>query len=76
MLCVCLVMVEAQKALCNLIYNSEKVQSVCEKNKCIEEIVMRLRLFKEPNLPHSIKYFDMRMLFIITALCTSTRYGL
>jgi hypothetical protein len=30
---------------------------------------MRLRTYRDPELPHDIKFFNMKMLFLITALC-------
>lgn len=64
---------EAQKSLCNLIFNSTVVQRICCNNKCLDGIMMRLKTFKDSNLPHEIKFFDMRMLFLLTALCADVR---
>ncbi|RWS13130.1 synembryn-A-like protein [Dinothrombium tinctorium] len=62
------VIVEAQKCLCNLIYNSTIIQKMCCSNSCIDGIMLRLRMYKDPMLPVEVKYFDMRMLFLLTAL--------
>ncbi|RWS21845.1 synembryn-A-like protein, partial [Leptotrombidium deliense] len=62
------VIVEAQKCLCNLIYNSTIIQKMCCSNSCIDGIMLRLRMYKDPQLPVEVKYFDMRMLFLLTAL--------
>ncbi|XP_069132114.1 synembryn-A-like [Argopecten irradians] len=67
------VMVEAQKCLCNLIFNNVQVQRVCSKNGCVEGIIQRLKTYKDPDLKFEIKFFDMRMLFLLTALCAETR---
>ncbi|KAK3611621.1 hypothetical protein CHS0354_018317 [Potamilus streckersoni] len=67
------VTIEAQKCLCNLIFNSTQAQSVCSRNGCVEGIIQRLKTYKDPDLPFDIKFFDMRMLFLLTALCTDTR---
>ncbi|XP_035221849.1 synembryn-A-like isoform X2 [Stegodyphus dumicola] len=67
------VMIESQKCLCNLIYNSSFVQKTCCNNGCIEGIMLRLRMYKDPDLPHDVKFFDMRMLFLLTALCAEIR---
>lgn len=67
------VMVEAQKCLCNLIFNSQVAQRVCCTNGCIEGIVQRLKTYKDPDLSHDIKFFDMRVLFLLTALCPDIR---
>ncbi|XP_075742498.1 ric8 guanine nucleotide exchange factor A isoform X5 [Rhipicephalus microplus] len=65
--------VEALKTLCNLIYNSSTVQKICSHNGCVEGVMLRLKLYGHPHLPHDVKFFDMRMLFLLTALCADTR---
>ncbi|XP_037508357.1 synembryn-A isoform X2 [Rhipicephalus sanguineus] len=67
------VVVEALKTLCNLIYNSSTVQQICSRNGCVEGVMLRLKLYGHPDLPHDVKFFDMRMLFLLTALCADTR---
>ncbi|KAG8230760.1 hypothetical protein J437_LFUL009820, partial [Ladona fulva] len=67
------VMLEAQKCLCNLIFNSTSARTICSKNHSVEGVVMRLRTYRDPELPHEIKFFDMKMLFLITALCADVR---
>ncbi|XP_075547137.1 ric8 guanine nucleotide exchange factor A isoform X2 [Dermacentor variabilis] len=67
------VVVEALKTLCNLIYNSAMVQQTCSHNGCVEGVMLRLKLYVHPDLPHDVKFFDMRMLFLLTALCADTR---
>lgn len=67
------VTVEAQKCLCNLIFNNVQAQTACSKNGCVEGIVQRLKTYKDPELKFDIKFFDMRMLFLLTALCADTR---
>lgn len=67
------VVVEAQKCLSNLIFNSAEIREMCCKNSTIEGIMLRLRMYKDPKLPTEVKVFDMRILFIITALCAEQR---
>ncbi|XP_052759790.1 synembryn-A-like isoform X2 [Mya arenaria] len=67
------VTIEAQKCLCNLIFNSAQAQAACSKNGCVEGIVQRLKTYKDPDLQFDIKFFDMRLLFLLTALCADTR---
>ncbi|XP_052268308.1 synembryn-A-like [Dreissena polymorpha] len=67
------VTIEAQKCLCNLIFNSVQAQAACSKNGCVEGIVQRLKTYKDPDLQFDIKFFDMRLLFLLTALCADTR---
>lgn len=35
--------------------------------------VTNLLVFSDPEVPRDVKYFDMRLLFIITALCAEIR---
>lgn len=65
--------VEAQKCLCNLVFNSPAVQRMCVHNSCVNGLMLRLRTYKDPHLPTEVKYFDMRTLFILTALCPEIR---
>ncbi|KAG8243505.1 Synembryn-B [Homalodisca vitripennis] len=61
------VVLEAMKCLCNLVFNCEHARKLCGHNHAIEAIMMRLRTYRDPLLPHEIKFFDMRMLFVMTA---------
>ena len=49
------VMVEAQKCLCNIIFNSSPAQRICSANGCVEGIVQRLKTYEDPELTHDIK---------------------
>lgn len=68
-------MTEAQKCLSNLLYNSSAIQRMCCINSCIPGLMCRLKTFKDPDLPHLVKYFDMRLLFLLTAFCGDIRWG-
>lgn len=65
--------IEAQKCICNLIYNNQVIQRLCCHNSTIDGIMLRMKMYKEPSLPLEVKYFDMRMLFLLTALCPDVR---
>lgn len=65
--------VEAQKCLCNLIFNNTIIQRLCCHNSTIDGIMLRMKMYKDPSLPLEVKYFDMRMLFLLTALCPDVR---
>lgn len=67
------IILEAQKCLCNIIYNNSTIQRMCCHNDCIDGIMLRMRMYKDPQLPLEIKYFDMRMLFLLSALCADVR---
>ncbi|MPC09138.1 Synembryn-A [Portunus trituberculatus] len=67
------VVIEAQKSLSNLVFNSTFIQRMCCVNSCIPGLMCRLKTFRDPDLPHIVKYFDMRLLFLLTALCADIR---
>ncbi|KAG5673771.1 hypothetical protein PVAND_003791 [Polypedilum vanderplanki] len=67
------VQTEALKILCNLVFQSPKSQEFCLKNSAVEGILKRLRTCKEQYVDYNIKYFDMKLLFLITALTPNVR---
>ncbi|CAG5132458.1 unnamed protein product [Candidula unifasciata] len=69
------VMVEAQKCLCNVIFNSIEAQRYCCKSGCVDGVVQRLKTYGDPDVQFDVKFFDMRILFLLTALpaCIETR---
>ncbi|XP_033646263.1 synembryn-A-like [Asterias rubens] len=69
------VIVEAEKCLCNLVFNSTTVQQICVECDCVRFVMDRVKLYvtRDPQIPMEIKFFDMRLLFLMTALCPSTR---
>ncbi|XP_005090378.1 synembryn-A [Aplysia californica] len=69
------VMVEAQKCLCNVIFNSIEAQRYCCKSGCVVGVVQRLKTYGDPDVQFDVKFFDMRILFLLTALptCIETR---
>ncbi|XP_059150674.1 synembryn-A-like [Physella acuta] len=69
------VIVEAQKCLCNVIFNSIEAQRYCCKSGCVDGVVQRLKTYGDPDVQFDVKFFDMRILFLLTALpaCVETR---
>ncbi|XP_077994680.1 chaperone Ric-8A-like [Glandiceps talaboti] len=67
------VTLEAEKCLCNLVFNSTSVQRLCSQSSCINAILARMKLYRDPQINAQIKFFDMRMLFLLTALCPESR---
>lgn len=63
----CEIQAEALKILCNLVFQSPRCQELCLKNSAVEGILKRLRIFKDQHVNYDIKYFDMKLLFLITA---------
>src|SRR2546426_10897105 len=43
--------VEGQKCLCNLIFNSPIIQRLCCHNSTIDGIMLRMKMYREPSLP-------------------------
>lgn len=64
---------EALKILCNLVFQSPKCQELCLKNSAVEGILRRLRTYKDHHVEFDVKFFDMKLLFLITALTPNVR---
>ena len=68
------VVVEALKCLCNVVYHSPVARQHCFKLRCIEGIITRVKgWFDNRRLSSDVKYFDLRFLFILTALENTAR---
>ncbi|XP_001608293.2 synembryn [Nasonia vitripennis] len=63
---------EAQKLLCNLLFNSPKIQTTLIETSCLECVIDRISKYNENNC-HDTKLFDVRIIFLVTALNISTR---
>lgn len=67
------VLVEALKTMCNLVFQSTRCQQMCLRNSAIVGIVRRLRTTASTPVAQQLQYFDMKLLFIITALNEAAR---
>ncbi|GLV37142.1 ric8a [Carabus blaptoides fortunei] len=67
------VIIEGLKCLCNLVFNSSVASTISSQNGTLEAIMKRVLTYRDPEVPTDVKYFDMRLLFIITALCAEIR---
>lgn len=67
------IIAEALKVLCNIVFQSPKCQELCSKNTAVEGILRRLRTYRDNNVDYDIKFFDMNLLFLITALTPNIR---
>ncbi|XP_030053863.1 synembryn-A isoform X2 [Microcaecilia unicolor] len=65
--------VEALKALCNIVYNSAVAQEVAVQLRLIHGLARRLRFSNEIKSCHDNKFFDLRLLFLLTALHMDAR---
>ena len=66
--------VAALKALCNIIYNSSVAVTYVSNSHAAEGILMRLQMIKEKKISPAIKLFDIKLLFLLTALAPEIRY--
>lgn len=62
------VVMEALKCLCNIAFNSEVARALCAHSSIAQGLVARLRSYKEIPFKDDIMLFDMKLLFILTAL--------
>ncbi|XP_051885491.1 synembryn-A [Pristis pectinata] len=61
------VTVEALKCLCNVVFNSPKAQEMCAESGLVVGLCRRIRP-GEKQLTPNIRFFDCRLLFLLTAL--------
>nr|CAI5856145.1 unnamed protein product [Callosobruchus analis] len=63
---------EAQKSLCNIIFNCQSIANRCCQNGILCGIKERIKRI-DAELPHEVKFFDMKLFFLLTALCPAER---
>ncbi|XP_062917608.1 synembryn-A isoform X1 [Mobula hypostoma] len=66
------VMMEALKCLCNVVFNSTAAQEVCADSGLVVGLCRRLRL-GDKQLYSGVRFFDLRLLFLLTALRLDVR---
>lgn len=64
--------VEALKLLYNLLFNSSKIQTTISQTSCLQRLVKHISKYGNDS-PYEIKLFNIRILFLITALNVPTR---
>uniref|UniRef100_A0A672PLW1 Synembryn n=1 Tax=Sinocyclocheilus grahami TaxID=75366 RepID=A0A672PLW1_SINGR len=67
------VIVEALKCLCNIVFNSEVAQEAGAELQLIVGLAERLKQCREPQWNHYVRFFDLRLTFLITALRVDVR---
>ena len=67
------VVIEALKCACNLVYQNAEFREYAVKYKCTKAICVRLAWFGRADLPRDVKFFDLRLLFVLTALEANER---
>ncbi|XP_069909406.1 synembryn-A [Oryctolagus cuniculus] len=70
------VVLEALKCLCNLVLSSPAAQVLAAEARLVARLAERVRLCREPRLPHDVRFFDLRLLFLLTALRADVRQQL
>lgn len=62
------VAMEALKCLCNIAFNSEVARALCAHTSIAQGLVTRMRAYKDIPFKEDIMPYDMKLLFILTAL--------
>ena len=67
------VIIEALKCICNLVYQNTEFRECVVRYNCTEAVCRRLPWFGKTDLPRDVKFFDLRLLFVLTALEANER---
>ena len=67
------VSLESLKVLSNLLQQSPVVQSLCTKNGFLSKLLSKISQYSDLSEAYESKMFDMRLLFLFTALCPEQR---
>ncbi|TRY87991.1 hypothetical protein DNTS_007019 [Danionella cerebrum] len=67
------VIVEALKCLCNIVFNSEVAQEAGAELQLITGLAERIKQCRDPQWSHDVRFFDLRLTFLITALRVDVR---
>ncbi|XP_076971314.1 chaperone Ric-8A [Tamandua tetradactyla] len=70
------VVLESLKCLCNLVLSSPLAQQLAAEAGVVVRLAERVRLSRERSVPHDVQFFDLRLLFLLTALRTDVRQQL
>ncbi|RMB97946.1 hypothetical protein DUI87_25424 [Hirundo rustica rustica] len=70
------VILESLKCLCNIVFSSAMAQELTAEERLVVGLARRIKLYNERSLPHDIKFFDLRLLFLLTALRVDIRQQL
>lgn len=70
-------MIEASKCLCNIVYNFSGAAQILNSYDICVLLCNRIKLkIKDRAIRYTIKLFDMKLMFLLTALCESARVKL
>ena len=68
------VIYEAQRCLSNFLLQSAVARAICAKNGTIKGVMEQLATWNDLDLPFDMICFDLKIVFLITALCPETRF--
>uniref|UniRef100_A0A673T5J5 Synembryn n=1 Tax=Suricata suricatta TaxID=37032 RepID=A0A673T5J5_SURSU len=70
------VVLESLKCLCNLVLSSPVAQVLAAEARLVVRLAERVGLYHKSSFPHEVQFFDLRLLFLLTALRTDARQQL
>ena len=70
---VSLVISESQRCLNNLLLQSTIARAICAKNGTLAGIMDNVLNWRSDRVPIELLIFDIKLLFLVTALCSETR---
>uniref|UniRef100_G1L997 Synembryn n=1 Tax=Ailuropoda melanoleuca TaxID=9646 RepID=G1L997_AILME len=70
------VVLESLKCLCNLVLSSPVAQVLAAEARLVVRLAERVGLYHKNSFPHDVQFFDLRLLFLLTALRTDVRQQL
>ncbi|XP_058924676.1 synembryn-A isoform X2 [Kogia breviceps] len=70
------VVLESLKCLCNLVLSSPVAQVLAAEAGLVVRLAERVGLYRQSSFPHDVQFFDLRLLFLLTALRTDVRQQL
>ncbi|XP_076121403.1 chaperone Ric-8A [Alosa pseudoharengus] len=68
--------VEALKCLCNMVLNCEAAQVLGAELQLVVGVTERLKQCREPQWTHEVRFFDLRLIFMLTAIRMDVRMQL
>ncbi|KAM4850763.1 chaperone Ric-8A [Urocitellus parryii] len=70
------VILESLKCLCNLVLSSPVAQTLAAEAHLVVRLAERVGMYSKKSFPHEVQFFDLRLLFLLTALRTDVRQQL
>ncbi|XP_059192068.1 synembryn-A [Centropristis striata] len=67
------VIIEALKSICNILLHNETGQVVAADIQLIKGVAERLKQCHDPTWTHEVRFFDLRLTFLLTALRVDVR---